>query len=181
MSAKSNFTNGPAEREVVLTRIFDAPRELVFKAWTDPEHLMRWYAPKGCTLDVYKLDFRPGGVFQHCIRNPKAHDCLCKGTYREIVVPERIVYTLCFSDEDGNFVEPAQVGMDREWPRETMVTVTFDECDGKTKLTLHQNVLESVAKRTGAHPSWIEMLDRLAEELAEARPSVPGRSLSEAR
>jgi|GEM_PF-3775115 len=73
MSSKSDSTNGTAEREVIITRIFDAPRELVFKAWTDPEHLMHWYASKGCTLDVYKLDFRPGGVFQHCIRNPKAH------------------------------------------------------------------------------------------------------------
>jgi len=155
-----------AKAEVVITRIFDAPRELVFKAWTDPEDLAQWYAPKGCTVDFYTFDFRPGGAFLHCIRNPASHDCFCKGTYREIVVPQRIVYSLSFSDEYGAFVEPADAGMDPDWPRETIVTVTFTEQDGKTKLSLHQTVLESVAKRTGAYPSWIEMLERLAGELA---------------
>ena len=152
-----------AEKEVVITRVFDAPRELVFKAWADREHLMRWYAPKGCTIRISTIDFRPGGVFHHCIRNPKFGDCWCKGIYREIVVPECIVYTLALADEKGNLVDPADVGHDPDWPRETTVTVTFAELEGKTKLTLHQTVLESIAKRTGAHPSWIEMLDRLAE------------------
>lgn len=155
-------------QEVVITRVFDAPRELVFEAWTDPEHLMRWFAPKGCTTHFSKMEFRQGGVFHSCIRNPRVHDCWCKGVYREIVVPERIVYTLAVSDENGNSVEPVDVGMDLDWPRETIVTVTFAEHEGRTKLTLHQTVLESVAKRTGAHPSWIEMLDRLAEHLAKA-------------
>jgi uncharacterized protein YndB with AHSA1/START domain len=168
MAEKRDSTVGdPSRQEVVITRDFDAPRELVFKAWSDPEHLMRWFAPKGCTTHFSKMDFRQGGVFHSCIRNPRVHDCWCKGVYREIVVPERIVYTLAVSDENGNLVEPVDVGMDQDWPRETIVTVTFAEHEGRTKLTLHQTVLESVAKRTGAHPSWIEMLDRLAEDLAK--------------
>jgi len=157
-----------SERLVVITRVFDAPRELVFKAWTDPEYLKRWYAPKGCTTHFREIDLRQGGAFHCCIRNPKVHDCWSKGVYREIVVPERIVYTIAIADEKGNLVDPADVGMDSDWPRETIVTVTFAAHEGKTKVTLHQTVLESVAKRTGAHPSWIEMLDRLAEELAKA-------------
>jgi hypothetical protein len=77
---------------------------------------------------------------------------------------------MAVSDANGNAVEPADVGMDPDWPRETVVTVTFVECGGKTMLTLHQTVAESLAKRTGAHPSWIEMLEKLAGELA--RPAA---------
>jgi uncharacterized protein YndB with AHSA1/START domain len=157
------------DREVLITRIFDAPRELVFNAWTDPEQLERWYAPRGCTIQIKMIDVREGGVFHHCIQNPNHHDCWCKGVYREIVAPERIVYTLAISDENGNLIEPVDAGMDPEWPSETTVTVTFAEDDGKTKVTLHQTVLESVAKRTGAYPSWIEMLDRLAELVGGSR------------
>jgi uncharacterized protein YndB with AHSA1/START domain len=155
-----------SDREVLITRLFDSPRELVFAAWTDPEHLEHWYAPNGCTIHFAKLDLRQGGRFHSCIRSPDGHECWCVGVYREIVVPERIVYTLAIADEQGNRVEPASVGMDRDWPAETIVTVTFAEPEpGKTKLTLHQTVSESIAKRTGAHPSWIQMLDRLAQEL----------------
>ena len=168
MSVSTARRNAPnaAAGEVLITHVFDAPRELVFKAWTDPEHLQRWYAPRGCTTHFVKIDVRPGGTFHSRIRTREAHDCWCIGVYREIVAPERIVFTLVAADEKGDPVEPAQVGMDPEWPKETTVTVTFAEHGGKTKLTLHQTVAETIAKRTGAHPSWIEMLERLAEELA---------------
>ena len=158
----------PADREVLITREFDAPRELVFQAWTDPAHLARWYAPNGCSIEFRKIDVRPGGEFHSCIRSPEGHECWCKGVYREVVVPERIVCTLVISDEHGNSVGPVDVGMDPGWPRETVLTVTLAEHQGGTRLTLRQTVLESLAKRTGAYPSWIEMLDRLAEELAKA-------------
>jgi uncharacterized protein YndB with AHSA1/START domain len=162
-----------ATNEVLITHVFDAPRDLVFQAWTDPEHLSRWHAPRGCTIRFSRFDFRPGGIFISHLRNPASYDCLCKGVYREIVVPERIVYTLSFSDENGNLVEPSAKGMDPDWPRETIVTVTFTEHDGQTTLTLHQTVLESLAKRTGAYPSWIEMLDRLSEDLVLRLPNDP--------
>lgn len=158
----------PAEEEVLITRVFDAPRDLVFNAWTDPEHLMRWYAPHGCTIDFRQLDPRPGGVFHSCIHTPTGHDCWCKGVYREVVAPERIVFTMAVADENGNPVEPVDAGMDPSWPRETVVTVTLADLGGRTKLTLHQTVSEALAKRTGAHPSWLQMLDRLAEDLAKA-------------
>lgn len=158
----------PSAPEVLITRVFDAPRELVFKAWTDPEHLMRWSAPKGCTLRIHSFDFRPGGRFHHCLGIPSGHDCWCMGVYQEIVAPERIVYSIAMSDENGNPAESADAGKDLDWPAETIVTVTFAELGGKTKLTLHQTVSEELAKRTGAYPSWLEMLDRLAEDLAQA-------------
>jgi uncharacterized protein YndB with AHSA1/START domain len=158
----------PAEQEVLITRVFDAPRDLVFEAWTSAEHLMRWSAPKGCSLLIRSLDFRPGGRFHHCIRIPSGHDCWCTGVYHEIVAPERIVYSIAMSDEDGNRVESADAGKDSDWPAETTVTVTFADLGGKTKLTLHQTVSEALAKRTGAYPSWLEMLDHLAEDLTRA-------------
>jgi uncharacterized protein YndB with AHSA1/START domain len=165
-NARSDIAVKAADRDLVITRVFDAPRDLVFRAWTDPEHLKRWYAPRGCTIDFVRLDIRPGGTFHSCIRNPKHHDCWCVGVYHEIAAPERVVYTVAMADENGNRVEAADLGMDPDWPSETVVTVTFAEQGGKTKVTLHQTAPESVAKRTGAHPSWIEMLERLAEELA---------------
>src|SRR4030095_2447487 len=147
---------------VKIERVFAAPRELVFEAWTKLELLLQWYAPRGRTVRILELDARPGGRFHFCIHNPSFGDCWCVGVYREIVRPERIVYTLATADSAGNEIEPAKAGHDPSWPRETLVTVTIADVRGATKLTLEQSVSESLAKHTGAHPSWPEMLDRLA-------------------
>lgn len=163
MPAEKNKTAVSDDREVLITRVFDAPPELVFRAWTEREALLRWYAPRGCTITFRAIDVREGGEFHSCIRTPDGHECWCKGIYREIVAPERIVYSMAVADAAGNQVEPTAVGMDADWPRETEVTVTFEPVGEKTRLTLRQTVSESLAKRTGAHPSWIDMLDRLAE------------------
>jgi uncharacterized protein YndB with AHSA1/START domain len=153
--------------QVVISRVFDAGRELVFRAWTQPELLQRWYAPQGCTVRFIKLDVRPGGTFHSCIQNPDFPDCWCIGVYQEVVVPERLVFTMVVADAQGNAAEPAAVGMDPDWPRETVVTVTFVEHEGKTTVTLQHTVSESLAKRTGAYPSWLDMLDRLSDTLTE--------------
>ncbi len=157
--------NDTAKRQVVITRVLNAPRELVFKAFTDPKHLVRWYAPVGCTLHIASFDAREGGAFHTCIRSTQHHDCWCKGIFLEVAEPKRLVYTMAVADEQGNLVSPADAGMDPEWPAETVLTITFEEHDGSTKVTLHQTALESVAKRTGAYPSWLQMLDNLEEEL----------------
>lgn len=166
--ANEQATVASDQRQVSITRFFDAPRHLVFQAWTTRESLERWYAPQGCTIEFHKLDFRPGGSYHSCIRSPAGHACWCIGEYREIVAPERIVMTMAIADQHGNPMSPIAVGMDPEWPSETVLTVTFSEQSGKTRLLLEQTVLESLAKRTGAHPSWLQMLDRLAEELRSA-------------
>jgi uncharacterized protein YndB with AHSA1/START domain len=166
MPAGNARHSAPAAAEVLITHVFDAPRNLVFKAWTDPAHLERWFAPRGCTLHFARIDIRPGGAFHSCIRTPDGHECWCTGVYREIVAPERIVFTMAVADENGNPAEPAQIGMDPEWPRKTTVTVTFADQGDRTRLTLHQTVAEALAKRTGAHPGWLDMLDRLGEDLA---------------
>jgi uncharacterized protein YndB with AHSA1/START domain len=156
-------------RTIFIERMFDAPRELVFEAWTRPDYLLQWYAPHGCTVRFVKIDVRPGGRFHSCIHNPSFGDCWCVGVYKEIVRPERIVYTLATADSAGNEIDPAQAGHDPRWPRETLVTVTLTDVRGSTRLTLEQNALESLAKQTGAHPSWLQMLDRLAELVASRK------------
>jgi uncharacterized protein YndB with AHSA1/START domain len=100
------------------------------------------------------------------LHDPPFGDCWCVGEFKAIVRPERIVYTLATADSAGNEIEAAQAGHDPRWPRESLVQVTLTEVRGGTRLTLEQNVLESLAKHTGAHPSWLQMLDRLSALVA---------------
>jgi uncharacterized protein YndB with AHSA1/START domain len=162
---KPKFTSEPSEQVLVITRVIDAPRDLVFKAWTEPGRKKHWWGPNGFTTPFCTIDLRVGGVYHNCMRSPEGRDYWSKGVYREIVAPERIVCTDSFSDAEGNLVEPAQYGMP-EWPVETLITVTFAEREGKTTLTLQHDVPESVAERTGARQGWSESLDRLAAYLA---------------
>jgi uncharacterized protein YndB with AHSA1/START domain len=158
-------TSKPSQREVAITRAFDAPREAVFRAWTDPEQLAHWFAPRGCTVEFRTLDLREGGAFHFCMRSPNGLACCCKGVYRELIAPERIVFTMTVTDERGAAVDPTEAGMDPQWPRETTVTAKLAEAGGKTRLALHQTVEASIAERSGATACWQEMFDRLAEEL----------------
>jgi uncharacterized protein YndB with AHSA1/START domain len=168
MVAKNSDPTTTSDQDIVITRVFDAPRDLVWKAWTKPERLMRWWAPKGFTTPVCTVDLRPGGVFHYCMRSPEGQDIWGIAVYREIVEPERIVYTDAFADAEGNPVPPAHYGMSSGHPPETLVTVTFAERGGKTTLTLLHSIPESVEEREGTQQGWIEMLDRLAQELAKA-------------
>lgn len=156
------------ERRIMITRVFNAAPGLVFRAWTEPEHLLRWYAPQGCTVRFSHIDVRTGGTFLCCISNPQHGNCWCRGAYKEVSEPERLVYTLTISDEHGNRVNPADVGMDPDWPGETEVTVTFMDLGGATKLVLQQAAPEELARRTGAYNGWLQMLDNLSEELKVA-------------
>jgi uncharacterized protein YndB with AHSA1/START domain len=159
------------EKGLTIIRMVNAPRELVFKAWSSAEHLMHWYAPQGCTLPYCKVDFKVGGNFHHCIRTPQG-DCWCKGIYKEIVPAEKLVYTLVFSDEKGGTMDESPVGKHPDWPLETTVTILLEEENGKIKITLHQTVSEDLAKETGAYPSWLQMLDRLQELLIKKQTST---------
>jgi uncharacterized protein YndB with AHSA1/START domain len=159
-----------SDQECIITRVFDAPRDLVFKAWTEPERLMRWWGADGFTTPLCKIDLRPGGVFHLCMRSPEGRELWCKGVYREIVRPARIVFFEFFSDEAGHLLRPAHYGMGADWPAEKLVCVTFAEHEGGTKLTVQQTNLESIAKRSGVLQGWTESFDRLADDLAKIRP-----------
>jgi uncharacterized protein YndB with AHSA1/START domain len=160
MTAKTNPTEEPADRVLVMERVFDAPRELVFKAWTDPKHVAQWWGPKGFTNPVCELDVRPGGAILIHMRGPDGVVYPTKGVYREIAPPERLVFTNnAFEDEEGN----SQL--------EVLTTVTFAEHNGKTKITLRAVVAKSTpevaAALAGMEEGWNQSLDRLAEDLAK--------------
>jgi uncharacterized protein YndB with AHSA1/START domain len=130
---------------------------------------MRWWAPKDFTTPVCKIDLQPQGVFHYCMRSPEGRDYCGKAVYGEIVDPERIVYTDSFADEEGNPVPATYYGMSPDWPQEALVTVTFAEHEGKTRLTLlHALGSVPVSERDLCEQGWSEMLDKLAEDLAKA-------------
>ena len=160
---------GPAAKGgVVITRIFDAPQERVWKAWTDPEQVRRWWGPRGFTTPVFQTDFRVGGALLYCMRSPEGKDYWGTGVYREIVPAKRIVYTDTFADEKGNVVPATYYGMSSEIPLEMLVTVTFENQDGKTKMTLKHDGLPAGKDREGAQVGWSESFDKLAESLKES-------------
>lgn len=157
----------PAENsDLVITRIFDAPRALVWKAWTDPQHTMRWWGPKGFTSPTCKIDLRVSGKYLFCMKAPDGKEYWSTGEYREIVPIERVVCTDHFSDERGNIIPASTYGLGEDWPDELVVTVTFEDVGGKTKLTLRHAGIPAgnMKEMTGA--GWNESLDKLAESLA---------------
>ena len=160
-SGATSSVLSPDKRDLVITRTFDAPRELVFKAWTDPTHVAQWWGPKYFTNPVCELDLRPGGAIRIDMRGPDGVIYPMKGVFRDIVESERIVMTTtAFEDEEGN-------------PQlEVLTTVTFVEHEGKTKLTLHAVVVKAAPGVEGAlegmDEGWNQSLDRLAELLAKA-------------
>lgn len=142
-----------AERELVVTRIFDAPRRVLFKMWTEPEHLVRWWGPRGFTGLSSRMDVRPGGAWIRLMQAPDGSVIRKHGIYREIVAPERLAFTYVTDDPDGN---PGP---------ESLVTVTFVDVGGKTRLTLHQASFQSVATRDDHRRGWTGALERFGEYL----------------
>lgn len=154
MTAKLEPIERSTDRELVVTRIFDAPRSLVFKMWAEPEHMSRWCVPRGFTAPSGGMDFRPGGVWHSHMRSPEGHDYRLRGVYREIVKNERIVFTHAWVDEGGR---PGH---------ETLVTVSFADHGKKTMLVFHQAVFESKASRDSHEGGWTECLDSLERYVA---------------
>lgn len=150
-----------SDKELLITHLFDAPRAIVFRAWTDPEQLKSWYAPDGCTIEFKSIDTTQGGVFHSCIHHPVHGDCWVKGKYLEVTAPEKLVFTMVMSDQDGNSVSSVQAGKTKEWPEEQITTVTFEQIGIQTKVSIHQTVSEAEAKKTGAYQSWINMFEKL--------------------
>ncbi|MBW7475530.1 SRPBCC domain-containing protein [Paenibacillus oenotherae] len=133
MTESQSTNSNPEEGKLVISRTFNALRELVFKVWTESKHLKHWWGPKGMTIEVAKLDLRPGGIFHYCMRAPDGHEMWGKFVYQEIVAPEKIVFLNSFSDTEGNTIRPP---FSSEFPLEVRNVVTFTELNGQTTLTL---------------------------------------------
>jgi uncharacterized protein YndB with AHSA1/START domain len=151
------------DQELVIVRIFDVPRELVWQAWTDPEHLMRWWGPKGFTSPACKIDLRMGGTYLNCMRSPEGQEFWSTGVYREIVEPSLLVCTDSFADEKGTVVPATHYGMSPDFPLELQITVTLEEDDGKTRMTLRHVGIPSGEMSEMCEAGWNESFDKLAE------------------
>ena len=158
-------TKPDVQREVTITRVFDAPRALVFKMWTDPKLLAQWWGPREFTNPVCELDVRPGGKLRIVMRGPKGtpydDDFPMSGTFHEIVAPERIVFTSVAEDKQGRAL------------LEGLTTVTFTETNGKTTLTLVSRasalVPIAVPMIEGMQAGWTQSIERLETLVAQSR------------
>jgi uncharacterized protein YndB with AHSA1/START domain len=146
-----------ADRTLVLTRVFDAPRAVLFKAWTDAEQIAQWWGPQGFTTQYCQMDIRPGGSFRFCMRSPEGTDYWKVGVYQEIVEPERVAFTFAWADAEGN---PGH---------ETLVTVRLEALGERTRLTLQQAVFDTVERCEDHRQGWTSCLERFATWLADAR------------
>ncbi len=144
------------DRELTVSRVIDAPRDLVFKAWTEPEQIARWWGPKGYTTVEYQMDVRPGGAYRFVMRSPEGTDHRKRGIYREIVVPERIVFTFAWEEPDGRL------------GHELLVTVTLEDLGSTTRLTLHQGLFDKVEWRDSHVLGWTSCLERFADYMTTA-------------
>lgn len=171
----------PSVEPFIISRVFDAPRELIFKAFTDPEHLKNWWGPKGFTVIAQEMDLRPGGFYHYAIKAPDGNVMWGKFVYREIIAPERIVLVSSFSDEKGGLTRHP---LSASWPLEMLSTFLFDDVGaGRTKFT----VLWAPINETGeeretfekARPSmmggWTGTLDQLGQYLSSvtSHPKKP--------
>ncbi len=167
MTDRTDSPAASSRRALEIERVFDAPRELVWKAWTDAEMAKRWWGPKGFTSPAAEIDFRVGGKYLLAMQSPDFNNgdpIWSTGVYREIVPNERIVCTDCFADGNGNVVPATHYGMSEDFPMETLITVELEEIDGKTKLTLrHEGMPAEMAE--GAEAGWNESFDKLAVSL----------------
>jgi len=146
---------------MVITRVFDAPRELVWKAWTDPKYVMQWWGPKGFTSPVCKIDFRVGGKFLFCMRTPDGQEGWNGGKYHEIVPYEKIVSSMYFADSSGNRIELE--GTEHEAVEGVHDVVLFEDIgNGQTKLTFIGNEPMKNAIESGQLEGWKETLDKVA-------------------
>jgi uncharacterized protein YndB with AHSA1/START domain len=143
-----------AELALTITRTFDAPRALVWRAWTDPEQLMKWWGPEHHPAVQMSMDVRPGGVWRNCLRSVETgNDLWHHGTFREVVPMERLVFTFVWEEEGERGVE-------------NIVTITFeDEGKNRTRMTLHQTPFQSDGERDGHGEGWTSSFGRLGNFL----------------
>ena len=149
-------------QDVVITRNFDAPRARLWKAWTDPELMKRWWGAKGITCPVSSIDLRVGGHYKYSMQLPDGQTVWATGVYREIQEPDHLVFTDSFGDENGNIVSPTKYGMTADFPEELLIKLTFEQVgNDNTRLTLRHIGMPAGEDRELTGASWNEMFDKL--------------------
>jgi uncharacterized protein YndB with AHSA1/START domain len=156
MKSKDRTGSTSADIGFTLTRTFDAPRHLLFEAWTKPDQLKQWSAPHGFTISHSEGDARPGGSWRACMRTPEGEELWLSGVYQQVVPDTSLVFTHAW-EEDG------------KRDQETLVSVQFEDKGSATKLIFSQTGFESLESRDGHESGWKECMDRLAEHLTTLR------------
>jgi len=154
--AKSGALAEAQDHVLLFTRVFNAPRDVVFRAWTDPKQLVQWFAPQGFSVAFLEMDVRPGGTWRKCMRSPEGVDYWRRGSYLEIVEPERLVFTYISDDPES---DPEH---------ETVVTMIFEDQGAKTLMTFRQQEFESAAARDSHQHGWTSCMQRFAAFLETA-------------
>ncbi len=158
-------------RPFEITRVFDAPRDKVWQAWTEADRLKQWWGPKGFVVTHCKIDLRPGGIMHYCLRVPDGSEMWGKFVYREIAQPERLVFVNSFSDAKGGVTRHAGHA---NWPLEMLTTVIFEAQGGKTKVTVQWALFDTATDlerktfdegRDSMNMGWTGTMDQFAEYL----------------
>lgn len=164
MTNKHDSVEAQSDLEIILTRIFNAPRDLVFKVWTEPQHIAQWWGPKGFTTKVTEMDLRPGGKWRYVMIGPDGAEYPAKGVFREVISLEQIVAT---DEFDQGFDQVIKADL----PQGMVTSAIFEDLDGKTKLTLR--ILHPSAEDRRKHEAmgvvagWNSSFDCLDEHLAK--------------
>lgn len=161
--------------EIIIERIFDAPRDRVWRAWTDPEEIKKWWGPEGFSAPSIEIDFKVGGKYIYAMQGPKGSQwdrvMYTAGVFKEIVPKEKIVSTDYFSDEQGNKISPSQEGQAADFPTEMTATILFEDLgENRTKLTIIYPKAENEAQyeamlKSGMNEGWSSSLNKLAKSL----------------
>jgi uncharacterized protein YndB with AHSA1/START domain len=154
------------KEDLVVTRIIDAPVEMVWKAWTEPEEVMRWWGPKHYTSPSCRIDLRLGGRYVFCMRAPSdqgGQDSYTAGVYKRIVPMELLEFTQSLADKDGNPIDPAQLGMPPDFPKELRTVVVFKAKGGMTELTITEYDWTVSQMYVYSYAGLHQSLDKLAE------------------
>lgn len=172
MTEKNDSVNPPAEQAFVVTRTFNAPLDLVWKAYTEAERLTKWWGPKGFKMIRCELDLRPGGTFHYGMESPDGHRMWGKFVYREVVPQERLTFVVSFSDESKGITRHP---MSNTWPLEVLTITDFAEQDGKTTVSIsgwpinatEQETATYNASHEGMRQGFKGTMDQLEEYLAQ--------------
>ena len=163
---KQNVQKGsPVSNDIVINKVFNLPLNAVWLAWTEPEHLKKWWGPKGFTCPSSQIEAKVGGKYLNCMRGPDGKEYWSTGEVKEFIPERKLVITDSFADEKGNIRSASDYGMPGNWPKELLITVYFEEADGATKMKLrHQGVPGEV--REDCIKSWNESFDKLESNIA---------------
>lgn len=143
--------------ELIIERLLDAPRELVFEVWTDPRHLIHWWGPKDFLVPHIDMDVRTGGRYRICIQAPDGTAYWMSGVYRDVTPPERLEYTFAWDRADGTL------------GHEMLISVRFEARGNRTAMLFHQTLFDNVKERDDHNEGWSECFDRLEQFLATLR------------